>query len=148
LAGLTLGTSVVVKGGIGGIVAVAAGTNVVGGAVTRATDSSTETRPGDLGEMGFDLAAGAVGGVIGAKVQGAYSSRIAHLESTEAGMREAARRGGRRSLAASRGRAGVARKVAETKRTAEIAATVAGAKTTNVIVPVGKAWWERRENQR
>jgi len=138
LAGLTLGTSLVAEAGLGGVIAVGAGNNAVGGAVTRAVDSSAETRPGNLKEIGIDLITGGVSGGLGAGIQRAVSSPVSQLEAVEAGMREAASRGGAGSFGASHGAAGVARKIGATKTAAEIAATVVGAKTTNVVTPIGR----------
>ena len=58
LAGLTLGGSLAAQGGIGAVVAIGAGTNAVGGAVTRSLDSSEGTRPGDFKEVAIDLGVG------------------------------------------------------------------------------------------
>jgi RHS repeat-associated protein len=138
LAGLTLGTSLVAEAGLTGIVVVSAGTNAVGGAVTRSLDSSKQTRVVDPKEIAIDLGVGAAGGVVGAKVQGLASSSVPHLEATEAGMREAARRGGAGAFGASHGADGVARAAGTARTTAEVVGTVAGAKTTNVVAPVAR----------
>jgi RHS repeat-associated protein len=136
LAGLTLGTSLVTQAGVTGIVVVGAGTNAVGGAVTRSLDSSEQTRVADPKEVAFDLGVGAAGGVLGARVQGLASGTVPHLQATEAGMREAARRGGTGAFGAAHGADGVARVASTTRTTAEVVGTVAGAKLTNVAAPV------------
>jgi hypothetical protein len=138
LAGLTLGISVVAEAGLTGIVVVSAGSNAVGGALTRSLDSSDQTRGVDAREIAIDLGVGAAGGVVGAKVQGLASSSIPQLEAIEAGMREAARRGGAGAFGASHGADGVAKAAGAVRTTAEVVGTVAGAKTTNVAAPVAR----------
>jgi RHS repeat-associated protein len=138
LAGLTLGASLVAEAGLAGVIVVGGGSNAVGGAVTRAVDSSAETRAGDFKEIAIDIASGGVSGALGAGIEKAVSSPLSQLGGTEAGMRAAARRGGAGSFGAAKGAEGVARKSAATKTAAEIAATVVGAKATNVVTPIGR----------
>lgn len=142
LAGLTLGTSLLVEGGAVAVIAVGAGSNAMGGAVTRQLDSSTATQPGDVKEIGIDLAAGAAGGAIGLKIENSLSAKIPAFEKQVASSRPAAQRG---NFGASQSVKGHSAKIEATRSTATVASMVAGAKITNVAVPVGRASPERKK---
>ena len=60
---LTLGASLVPEAGFEALVVVGAGSNVIGGEITRSLDSTG--RPGDLGAMTTDALLGGAGGFIG-----------------------------------------------------------------------------------
>jgi RHS repeat-associated protein len=143
VAGLTLGLSVVAQAGVAGVVAVGAGSNIIGGAVAREVDADPQTRAISR-EIVFDGVSGAVGGAIGAKVGSAVGRQVPQLEKTAAGMTKAARAG---SSNAGRARHGVRQKIEDTRRNAEIVATVAGSKTTDFAAPVVRTAAEEQRKE-
>ena len=134
--GATLGLSLVAEAGLGGIVAVGAATNVVGGAMARELDSSPSTRAGDAKEIVFDLATGAAGGVVGAKIEGVVKSQLPNIEKQVAASLPKARQG---DYGASRAVRGHMAKAASVQRNAEILGTVAGAKASNTAAPIARS---------
>jgi RHS repeat-associated protein len=146
VAGLTLGTSLVVQAGVGGVVAVGAGTNVLGGVITRSLDSSSETRPGDAREIGIDLVAGVAGSAVGLAAEARHAAGVPQMVRQQAAMQAAAKGGGSGAFGASRGAAGMAAKVARVRTQAEIVSNIAGAKVSNVVVPIAREVKKRKDN--
>jgi len=136
LAGATLGLSLVVEAGAGGVIAVSAATNVVGGAVTRATDSQVSTSVLDGKAIAVDAIAGGAGGALGKQAGNAVTAPVAQMQQTAAGMVPAARAG---NFGAARGIQGIANRVGTLEARGNVIATVVGAKVTNVLVPIGQA---------
>ena len=132
LAGLTLGTSLVVQGGAGAAIAVTAGTNVVGGGVERALDSSEETQVLDASAAALDLGVGVVAGAGGVLVENAVKKPLPALQGQIDSMRAAARGGGRGSFSASRGAQTMEQRAESIRTTARVLSNVAGAKITGV----------------
>ena len=141
-AGATLGLSLVAQGGTAGVVAIASVSNAAGGAVTRVLDSSPETQAGDLWEVTIDLSTGAAGGVVGAKAEQAVKAPLSGIRRQISASQPGAKQGNFGAAGSVRGHTA---KAQQTRSTAEVAATVAGAKTTNVVVPATRAAAEERK---
>lgn len=146
LAGLTLGGALLAEAGLGTTVAVASGTNVIGGAVTREMGSDPASRATDVKEIVLDAAVGADGGAVGeAAKQAVVSSQVLTTSGREA--------------VGSIGRAensllqpfvkttGGIRSTESVARTVDAIAAVTGAKTTNVAYPAARAVIEKKREQ-
>jgi RHS repeat-associated protein len=141
LAGLTLGASLIVEGGAGAVIAVNAGANIAGGAVTRAVDSDPQSAAFDVKEIVIDGVVGVAGGIVGSRV-GARNARIATQAERQAAASARGARAGNFSAAASL--RGNAAKAVRNRTTSQILETVAGAKTTNVLAPATREYVEEK----
>ena len=142
LAGGTLGLSRLAEAGYATTVVVSAGSNVVGGTVTRATDSKEAgTNVIDGKAITVDAIAGGVGGGAGRRLSGSARNAATQADRSAAAMEPAARAG---NYGAGRSRAALNAKAAQEAAKAKVIDTVVGAKTTNVLVPVVQAVREEK----
>lgn len=134
------------EAGLGTTVAVASGTNVIGGAVAREMDSSPTSKAGDAKEVVLDAAVGVVGGAIGeAAKRAVVSSQVLTTSGREAvGTIGKAEKSLLQPFVKTKGGIKSTESVA---KTADAVATVVGAKTANVAYPAGRAYVERRREE-
>jgi RHS repeat-associated protein len=147
IAGGTLGLSLLAEAGAGTVLAVSVGANAVGntagGALTRATDSTSDTRAFAGTEMALDAGVGAVAGGVGFGVQQTVVPQVTQLTRTRAGMQAAARAG---NYGAGAGARGIKNQIGAITRQAEVGGNVAGAQVANQAAPIVRAAAEEKDN--